>query len=299
GLRQPEVVQRSEKVRQRFLAYKTNEITLVYGDAKFVSAVLVDDVSKLSSLIRRNISQRDFHIYAVIPFLLLSEDVGLLPGFKFLLVDYRPGYAIQFAGHYRWWQYIAIDLVRMNAQSLALLFEQLHKALKAEVFEKELKASLHAPGSFSVAIEHPQHALDEWNDLVFVKEIVNRNCQVRISAQPSTDIDLKAALVVAYLRYSSNFVYVRIGRVVVACAERYLELPTHVLANRVAQEIFEGLVGIRRHIERFFRIHASCRGSRYISYCIAAGLADGYPVLFQLRPQFRRTVRSEEHTSEL
>src|SRR5690606_1466080 len=104
----------------------------------------------------------------------------------------------------------------MHAQRLFFFLQQFHKAFDAQIFKEEFEACLHASGSLAVAVEYPEHTFDERNDLVFMKKVVNGHSEVRVGTQSSTDIHLKAALIVTYLGNESYVVNERKGCIVFA-----------------------------------------------------------------------------------
>src|SRR5690606_24254226 len=128
---------------------------------------------------------------------------------------------------------------------------------------------------------YSKDAFNKRNDLVLMEEFINRDSQVRVGTESTADVYLKAPLVIANLRNKTYVVNKSERRIIFAGTERYLELATHVLANRIAQEVLEGLVSIRRHIEWLLGIYTrSCR-SRHVAHGVTASFANGHTILLK------------------
>src|SRR5690606_11326673 len=76
-------------------------------------------------------------------------------------------------------------------------------------------------------------------------------------------------------------------RILVTGRKGNLELPAHLLVDRISEQVPKGSLSIRRHIKGLIGINARHLGRGDVSYSIAASFPNGDIILVQFCPQLR------------
>ncbi len=82
------------------------------------------------------------------------------------------------------------------------------------------------------------------------------------------------------------------SRILVTGRKSDLELPAHLLVDRISEQVPKGSLSIRRHIKGLIGINTRHLGRGDVSYSIAASFPNGDIILVQFGPQFRGSVQA-------
>ena len=164
----------------------------------------------------------------------------------------------------------------VRAEALALLLDQALELVEPELLHEELDARLRAALLLAQAREDTRDRLREREQLFGGAELREHLGLHRHGAQAAADDDLEPALTVDHLRHGAEVVERdQAAGVVVAAAERDLELAPEVLDVRMPQEILRARVGVGRDVEALGAADARELARGHVAHAVAARLTRG------------------------